>query len=121
MGHHISEFHVSQEKIEDILQKLFCNETIRQYESEMRCKNGSIKHVLINSTVYWEDGKFKHTRCYTIDITEKKEAERKLFESQSYYEQLLHGLPVAVYTCDATGKIHLYNDAAQKLWGRNGT
>jgi PAS domain S-box-containing protein len=32
-------------------------------------------------------------------------------------EELLHGLPVAVYTTDAAGHITFYNDAAAELWG----
>src|ERR1700730_6022415 len=32
-------------------------------------------------------------------------------------EDLLHGLPVAVYTTDAAGHITFYNDAAAELWG----
>lgn len=32
---------------------------------------------------------------------------------------LLGGLPVAVYTTDATGKITYYNEAAAELWGRH--
>lgn len=33
-------------------------------------------------------------------------------------QQLLQALPAAVYTCDASGYIQLYNKAAVELWGR---
>jgi PAS domain-containing protein len=32
-------------------------------------------------------------------------------------DELLQGLPVAVYTTDATGHITFYNEAAAELWG----
>jgi PAS domain S-box-containing protein len=32
-------------------------------------------------------------------------------------EELLHALPIAVYTTDAAGHITFYNDAAAELWG----
>ena len=32
--------------------------------------------------------------------------------------QIVHNLPVAVYSTDATGRITFYNDAAATLWGR---
>jgi signal transduction histidine kinase len=51
---------------------------VQEYEARLRCKNGSIKHVLINSTVYREHGKFIHTRCFTRDITERKQMEEML-------------------------------------------
>src|SRR5689334_15822912 len=38
IGHHISEFHVHENKISDILKRLGCNEILNQYESELRCK-----------------------------------------------------------------------------------
>jgi PAS domain S-box-containing protein len=34
------------------------------------------------------------------------------------YSDFIKGLPVAVYTCDAEGRISSYNHAAVKLWGR---
>ncbi|WP_133054556.1 PAS domain-containing protein, partial [Niastella populi] len=49
IGHHIAEFHASRSKVEEILTKLACNETLEQFESEMRCKDGTIKTVHINS------------------------------------------------------------------------
>lgn len=80
IGHHIAEFHVDREVIEDILQRLANNETLHNYEARLRCKDGSIRHVLISSNVRREDGKFIHTRCFTRDITERRLAERELEE-----------------------------------------
>ncbi|MDR3449033.1 MAG: PAS domain-containing protein, partial [Alphaproteobacteria bacterium] len=34
-----------------------------------------------------------------------------------YYRAILDGLPAAIYTTDASGRITYYNDAAAKLWG----
>ena len=39
-------------------------------------------------------------------------------ESERRYRELVKGLPAAVYTTDAEGRINLYNEAALKLWGR---
>ncbi|WP_205512340.1 PAS domain-containing sensor histidine kinase [Longitalea arenae] len=41
-----------------------------------------------------------------------------LREIESKYQQLIHGLPAAIYTCDANGYILTYNKAAVELWGR---
>jgi PAS domain S-box-containing protein len=71
-GHRIAEFHVDQRVIEDILTRLQAGEVLQDYEARLRCKDGDIKHVRINSSVYWEGGKFVHTRCFTRDITERK-------------------------------------------------
>jgi PAS domain S-box-containing protein len=77
-GRHIAEFHVDKDVIEDILRRLAAGEVIHDREARLRCKDGSIKYVRINSSVYWEDGKFIHTRCFTRDITERKRTESRL-------------------------------------------
>jgi PAS domain S-box-containing protein len=78
VGHHISEFHVDQELIADILARLQAGEVLRDRDARLRCKDGGIKHVRINSSVYREDGNFIHTRCFTLDITEAKRTESRL-------------------------------------------
>lgn len=82
IGHHIAEFHADQKTINDILTRLTNNETLRNYEAKLKCKDGSIKDVLINSNVRWKDGNFLHTRCFTRDITDLK-------KEQAHKEQLV--------------------------------
>jgi PAS domain S-box-containing protein len=81
IGHSIIEFHADQPTIEDILCRLTSNETLHSYEAQLRCKDGSIRHVLIDSNVLRENGEFIHTRCFTRDITDRKYAELSLRET----------------------------------------
>ena len=39
-------------------------------------------------------------------------------ESEQRYRYLIQALPAAMYTCDAQGRVTLYNEAATALWGR---
>lgn len=86
VGHHIAEFHVEQEVIDNILQRLTGDEALHDHESRMRCKDGTFKHVLINSNVFREDGKFIHTRCFTRDVTERKQAQDELLKAHEELE-----------------------------------
>lgn len=70
LNKHISTFHVDKEVIDDIINRLINKETLHDCPARLKCKNGDIKHVLINSNVYWKDNLFIHTRCFTKDITE---------------------------------------------------
>lgn len=78
VGHHVAEFHADPEVIADILARLGRNETLRGREARLRCKDGSIKHVLIHSNVFFRNGEFVHTRCFTRDITDRKRLEDEL-------------------------------------------
>jgi PAS domain S-box-containing protein len=50
--------------------------------------------------------------------TYKEQARIRIAESEKQYVQLIHDLPAALYTCNADGRIMLYNKAAVALWGR---
>lgn len=119
IGHHISEFHCDKQKLKTVLSRLAHNEMIQQFEMEMWCKDGSVRPVLLSSNVLWENGEFIHTRCFTLDITPLKRVEQELKVSREHYQNLVQGLPAAVYTTDKDGYITLYNEAAANLWGRN--
>jgi PAS domain S-box-containing protein len=78
IGHHIAEFHADPDVIQDILARLARNEKLHSYEARLKCKDGSLRHVLISSSVLWDDDKFIHTRCFTLDITERRRTEQAL-------------------------------------------
>ena len=113
IGRHIAEFHVDPEVIDDFLCKLAANETIHNYEARLRCKDGSIKYVLINSNVLWADGEFIHTRCFTRDITERKQAQQKISEQAA----LLDISTDAIFVQDMNNHILFWNKGAERLYG----
>ena len=81
VGQHIANFHVDKPIIEDILERLAAGDVLRGYEARLRARDGTIRHVLINSSVYRVDGEFIHTRCVTHDITGRRQAEERLRQS----------------------------------------
>jgi PAS domain S-box-containing protein len=52
------------------------------------------------------------------DITERKQAEARLRDSERRLQELLAAIPAAIYTTDAHGRITYFNDAAVELTGR---
>ena len=75
LRHSIAEFHVDPGVVEDILRRLAAGEIVEDAPALLRCKDGSLKDVLISSSVHWENGAFGHTRSFTRDVTAQKRAE----------------------------------------------
>jgi len=119
LGHHIAEFHADHHVIEDILRRLSANETLYNYEARLKAKDGSIKYVLINSNVLWdEEGHFKHTRCFTRDVTERKRAEEALRESEERHRAVLEQVSEAIFLVDPDSmRFVAANPAFQSLLG----
>ncbi|WP_313933745.1 MULTISPECIES: PAS domain-containing protein [unclassified Calothrix] len=106
IGHSITEFHVDRHVIEDIMARLGRNETLQNYEARLRCKDGSIRYVLIHSNVFWENGKFIHTRCFTRDITTRKKIEAALKESDRRLKVALEAAKLGSWELNlATGQL----------------
>ena len=75
IGRHIAEFHADALQINRILQRLSAGDTLLDEPALLRCKDGSVRHVLITSNACFEDGKLRYTRCFTRDVTERVQAQ----------------------------------------------
>ncbi|MBY4897058.1 ATP-binding protein [Cupriavidus sp. AU9028] len=88
VGRPISDFHVDRAVITHILDSLKAGKTLYDQPARLRCKDGSIKHVLIHSNGCFENGELRYTRCFTRDATDR--VARELAEQQR--ERLLREL-----------------------------
>jgi len=102
-----------------ILARLNRGERIEHFETVRRTKNGRLIDVSLTvSPVRDPSGRVIGASKIARDVTGAKRAEAALRASERRYRQLVEGLPAAVYTCDAEGRITLFNEAAEELWGR---
>src|ERR1051326_3765500 len=119
VGHNITEFHADRPVIEEILARLTRGEILRAYPARLRRKDGSIRHVALDSSALFENGEFIHSRCVTRDLTAEVEVAHKLREADKWQRGLLDALPIAVYTTDAEGRITHYNEQEAAVAGRS--
>lgn len=78
VGRRIAEFHADEATITEILTRLQRGETLDKQPARLRAKDGSIRHVLISSSVCFDDkGQFRNTRCFTLDVTDLRRLEER--------------------------------------------
>jgi PAS domain S-box-containing protein len=124
IGHPITEFHVDAEEGGAILERLREGRTLTEEFARIRCKDGSVRDVLITSNVQWEDGEFIYSRCLMRDVTDQKRTERVLHEIEERAEQTRALLAAIVESSDDAivsksldSRINSWNEGAVRLFG----
>jgi PAS domain S-box-containing protein len=117
VGRNIADFHVDEPVIGDILCRLSGGETLYDQPARLRCKDGSIKHVVIHSNAHFENGELRYTRCFTRDATERHERDMALAQR----DRILLNAPVAAALLTGPDfTFRLANRSYCELVGRSG-
>jgi PAS domain S-box-containing protein len=119
IGQHISKFHVQRSVIDDMLFRLSNKQSLTDYDADLVCKDGSIRHVTINSTVLWEEERFVHTRCFTIDVTERKKAVKAVVESEERFRTMASLAPLIIWTADEKGEFNFLSVKWEQVTGKS--
>ncbi|WP_057831385.1 PAS domain-containing protein [Colwellia sp. TT2012] len=67
IGHHVSEFQRDKHCLSDMMARLGRMEKLKNYPAKVQGKE-ELKYIIYNSSVYEENGEFKHTRCYGTEV-----------------------------------------------------
>ena len=117
IGRHIAEFHADEATINDILARLSRGERLDKYHARLKAKDGSIRHVQISSSVCFRDGAFVNTRCFTVDVTERLQAEEALREAQARLAATYESVLAGITEIDGTGRFLRVNEAFCRISG----
>jgi PAS domain S-box-containing protein len=112
VGHHIAEFCVDGGVATEILDRLSRNEIVRDYEAQLRRKDGQIRHVLMTANALWEQDGLIHARCFTRDITDRKLAS----EAHARLASIVDSSNDAIIGKTLDGIITSWNASAERIF-----
>jgi len=113
VGRPIADFYADPTVIEQVLDALHAGQTVADEPAQLRCKDGSIRDVVIHSSPLIEAGEFVHSRCLTIDVTGPK----RLQEAQARLAAIVADSDDAIVSKTLDGIVQSWNQGAERLLG----
>jgi PAS domain S-box-containing protein len=72
VGKSFADFFAQRSCAEEFRAKLMRGEEVYDYPAELRCKDGSIAHVVIRANGLWENGTLVYSRTFIHDVSERR-------------------------------------------------
>src|SRR5687767_3166408 len=114
----MAEFFVDSKERARLVSELMAYGRVRHFEYQMRTRTGRTIIVLENSRLVTDgEGRPLYFEGTITDITQRKAAERALFNEKERAQVTLQSIGDAVVTTDAHGNIEYLNPVAEQLTG----
>ena len=119
IGRPLADFHIDPAGIADMLKRLEQGEVLRNCAVQLRAKDSSIKHVLMDCNPVHHNGEFLHIQCFTRDITDRRRAEEDAKESEERFRFLADKAPLLIWMSGPTMAFDYLNKSWLEFTGRS--
>jgi PAS domain S-box-containing protein len=112
------QIYVAEGRREEFRRLMQEHDVISDFESEVRCKDGSTKWISENAhAVRDARGRLLYYEGTVQDITQRKRFEQALRDSELLYHSLVESLPLSIFRKDTAGRFTFGNRQFCKLMG----
>jgi PAS domain S-box-containing protein len=77
-GRKLVEFSATPELVALMLERLTRHEALHDHLAQLRHRDGSLRHVLIDANGFWDKGRMLHSRWFVRDVTRRVELEKEI-------------------------------------------
>ncbi|MBD2034925.1 PAS domain S-box protein [Leptolyngbya sp. FACHB-321] len=106
------------EPVKQVFRNLCVNAVPSEYENYWLARDGRRRLITWSSNVLLDEwGAVSHVISTGIDITERKQVERSLQETNQELQALIQASPVAITVLDRQGIVKRWNPAAEQIFG----
>ncbi|MBW8688242.1 CheR family methyltransferase [Chitinophaga rhizophila] len=106
-------------RVDEALKYALNNRSLYVEEYRVRWPDNSIHWIAATGQgVYEEDGSVKKMIGVTADITERKQAQLHLQQSEAYFRMIADTAPAMIWIAETNGSFSFFNKAWQKYTGR---
>ncbi|MCX6306119.1 MAG: PAS domain S-box protein [Bacteroidetes bacterium] len=107
---------LTDESLKGLMKAIAVRQNESNLEATLRAKNGEIKHVLLSAEIIQiQDKKFRYTVVH--DITNRKQAEEMLRESEERFRAVTQSANDAIISANSGGIIIGWNKGAERVFG----
>jgi len=107
-------------RADDALQYALNNRTLFAEEYRIRWSDNTIHWIAASGQgIYDEDGAVRRMIGVAVDITERKQAQLHLQQSEAYFRMIADTAPAMIWIAEKDGSFSFFNKAWQKYTGRN--
>ena len=112
VGHHVNQFHEEPAVVGDVFAMLRRGERVTEYQTRMRCRDGTMKTVLLDATSHWDGDRFARAQCFTRDLTDRARAD----EGRALLAAIIEASDDAIVSKTLDGVVTSWNAAAQRIF-----